>query len=102
MLSKWWCLLLMTGERAGVPCGGASTWTKRRSVSAGLQLAQWQSDHRGDGYGLCLPSPMPPPTLPRSICTMAECTVTPGAARRWEEDADADAAAAHASTEGRV
>ena len=68
-------------------------------MSAGLQLAQWQSDHRGDGYGLCLPSPPRPPTLPRSICTMAECTVTPGTGARRVEDPDA---AAHASTEGRV
>jgi hypothetical protein len=52
--------------------GGPSTWTKSRSVSAGLQLAQWQSDQRGEGYGLCSPSP----ALPRRICTMAECTVT--------------------------
>jgi len=74
-------------------------------VSAGLQLAQWQSDHRGDGYGRCLP---PAPILARSICTMAECTATPAAGRRGEApdtaaDADADAdAAAQASTEGRA
>jgi len=69
-------------------------------VSAGLQLAQWQSDHRGDGYGRCLPPPTP--ILPRSICTMVECTATP-AGRRGEapDDPDADAAA-QASTEGRA
>ena len=70
-------------------------------MSAGLQLAQWQSDHRGDGYGRCLP-PAPAPILPRSICTMAECTATPAAGRRGEAPDTAADAAAQASTEGRA